>query len=176
MTRPSSAAWRSDWNPRAHSPAIDSTWCRGGIVGITLDPPTPSSLAPTMSIQIVDFRNKHRERVGSTACRPADRRQSAPAGCELFQRRHPAIPLRHLVEHSRQVAHPLFGIRILLPDSRPRGARKRGRGALGVRNGRRLCGAGGLRRNLGSHRRLHQVLRDLRSPHLKSAWLRRLTA
>ena len=34
------------------------TWCRGGTAGITLDPPDSSSLAPTMNIQIVDFRNQ----------------------------------------------------------------------------------------------------------------------
>ena len=41
----------------------------------------------------------------------------------------------------RQVAHPLFRVRVLLPHPGPRGARKSGGRALGIRSRRRLRGA-----------------------------------
>ena len=133
--------------------------------------PTLPSLAPTMNAfrsSISEARSK--ARVGTPAAdrllagNPRQHRR------QLLQRRHPAVLRRHAGR--ARAASGASAIRS--PSSAAslaagwRSKTRRGeRWEFGA--GRGLRGAGGLRRNLGSHRRLHQVLRDLRGAHLNSA-------
>ena len=129
-----------------------------------------------MNAQIVDFR------------RSSPVRRSAPAADRLH-RRHPQQTIaNYFTDATQQFIAGIWSStrgkwRIRYSESEFC-CLTRGRVALENWPGQRWeFGPGegfvvpaGLRRNLGSHRRLHQVLRDLRGAHLKSASAARFTA
>ena len=111
-------------------------WCRGGTVGITLDPPDSPSRHRPCGHESRSWISRHKidSETRNAGRRPAARRRPAPANRHnYFSDATQQFLRRRLVEHARQVAHSIYGVGVLLPHSWPGGARKSAGQTLGIR-------------------------------------------